>query len=74
MLSRSGRNLKGAIMDIRKHMLTDEMRRIDIEKGDGEAYIRMLEEKYNSMTDEEKAEVDAIGRELDEMFGMDDDE
>lgn len=52
----------------------EEKRRIDYGKGDGEPYFQKLEEKYDNMTDEEKAEVDAIEKKLNKIFGMDEEE
>lgn len=52
----------------------DKRREINMDKGDGAPYLKMLEEEYNRMTEEEKAEVEEIGRKLDELFGPDDED
>lgn len=52
----------------------EEKKRIDVGKGDGKPYLQMLEEEFDKMTDEEKAEVEAIGRKLNALLGIEDDE
>lgn len=52
----------------------EEIKKIEHAKGDGKPYLQMLEEEFNKMTDEEKAEVEMIGAKLDELFGIEDDE
>lgn len=44
--------------------------RTNSEKGNGEPYVEQSWEKYNKMTDEEKAEADALRKKLFEKFGI----
>ena len=63
-------------MDFNRENKIDEKieRRINMDKGDGQPYLDMLEEEYKNMTEEEKKEVEAIGKMLDEKFGLDDED
>lgn len=43
-------------------------------KGDGQPYLEWLNEEYDKMTDEERKEVDEIGKKLNTILGIDDDD
>lgn len=49
-------------------------RSINKDKGDGKPYVDMLEKEYKKMNDKQKAEVDTIGKKLNDIFKIQDDE
>lgn len=44
---------------------------IDRLKGDGQSYVKWLDEEYDKMSEEQKAEVAEIGKKIDKILGMD---
>ncbi len=42
-----------------------------LERGDGMSYVARSWEKYNKMSEDEKAEVDELRKKLYEKFGVD---
>ena len=55
-----------------KKLTKREIKKIENQKGDGEPYLKMLEDEYKKMTKEEKEQVDNIMKELYEKIGYDD--
>ncbi|MBR4027686.1 MAG: hypothetical protein IKJ01_09105 [Lachnospiraceae bacterium] len=47
-----------------------ERQQINIEKGDGKPYLKMLQDEFHNMTEKEKEEVEEIGKTLNEIFGI----
>lgn len=43
-------------------------------KGDGQPYVEMAIEEYNNLTEEERKEVDEIGKKINTIFGINDDD
>ena len=43
-------------------------------KGDGFPYVERAKEKYNNLTPEERAEVDAFKAKLDKILGLEDED
>ena len=56
-------------------MNTEYIKKCEINpKGDGFPYVERAKEKYNNLTPEERAEVDAFKAKLDKILGLEDED
>lgn len=59
------------VTDEEYNRLSNSTLSINVGKGDGKSYVARSWEKYNKMSEDEKAEVDELRKKLYEKFGVD---